>query len=232
VKGRLVYSKASIEETLLTFAKLGIVRALPLPLREVDTRSHLNGWDEPVIQGTPTLTQRLARAGDSRQIPLALAPGVKVKLASDGQNMLAKKVLTEFCSRFTPGGKLAIVRGSEDRWAYFDEDLLRTLGVVIQQHRQMPDVVVHFTKRNWIILVQLATSQGPVNEKRLTKLCSLFGGSKLDLVFVSAFLSRRDFSKCRRNIAWGTHLWAADAPDHMIHLNSGRFPEPYLTPST
>jgi hypothetical protein len=231
MKRRLLRSRAAIEETLLSFAKLGIVRTLPLPLPTIETRNRQHGLDEPLIQGTPTLTQRLARAGDSQQIPLALAPGVKIKFSSGGRNVLAKKVIAEFCSRFTPGGKLVHVGGSGTRWAYFDEDCLRTLGVVIQQHREMPDVVVHFTEGNWIVLIQLATSQGPVNEKRRTQLNSLFGGCQLDLVFVSAFLDRRDFSKCRRNIAWGTHLWFADAPDHMIHLNGGRFLEPYSAPS-
>ena len=91
----------------------------------------------------------------------------------------------------------------------------------------MPDVVVHFTKKNWLVLVEAVISHGPVNPKRLIELKALFSGSKAGLVFVTAFLNRRGLLKYLGEIAWETEVWSADAPDHMIHFNGERFLGPY-----
>lgn len=91
----------------------------------------------------------------------------------------------------------------------------------------MPDVVVHFTKENWLVLIEAVTSHGPVNPKRVTELKALFAGSKVGLVFVTAFLNRRGLLKYLGAIAWETEVWVADNPDHMIHFNGERFLGPF-----
>ncbi len=91
----------------------------------------------------------------------------------------------------------------------------------------MPDVVVHFTKQNWLILIEAVTSHGPVSPKRLTELKTLFANSKAGLVFVTAFLDRRGLLKYLGDVAWETEVWVADAPEHMIHFNGERFLGPY-----
>jgi hypothetical protein len=126
-----------------------------------------------------------------------------------------------------PGAKPVYVGDTGKKWAYFDPDYLRSLGVAIEEHGKMPDVVVHFTKQNWLVLIEAVTSHGPVNPKRLTELKSLFAGSKPGLVFVTAFLNGRGLLKYLGAIAWETEVWVADTPDHMIHFNGERFLGPY-----
>jgi hypothetical protein len=91
----------------------------------------------------------------------------------------------------------------------------------------MPDVVVHFTKQNWLVLIDAVTSHGPVSPKRLTELKNLFADCQAGLVFVTAFLDRRRLRKYLGEIAWETEVWIADEPDHMIHFNGERFLGPY-----
>ena len=174
-----------------------------------------------------TLAQRYAQARDMQRIPLDLARGVTIRLSPGGQNNLIKKIINEFCPRFTPGGKPVYVGDTGKKWAYFDAAYLRSLGVTVEEHGKMPDVVVHFTKENWLVLIEAVTSHGPVNPKRLTELKALFAGSKAGLVFVTAFLNRRGLLKYLADIAWETEVWVADAPDHMIHFNGERFLGPY-----
>ncbi|WP_308413816.1 BsuBI/PstI family type II restriction endonuclease, partial [Vibrio parahaemolyticus] len=50
------------------------------------------------------------------------------------------------------------------------------------------------------------------------------------VVFVTAFLSRKDFSKWMQEIAWETEVWLADRPEHMIHFNGDKFLGPHITP--
>jgi len=175
-----------------------------------------------------TLAQRYAQARSMRRIPLVLAAGVTIELSPGGQNALVRKVIDEFCPRFTPGARPLYVGDTRQKWAYFNKHGLGALGVVVEEHGKMPDVVVHYTDKNWLVVIEAVTSHGPVNPKRLAELKTLFAGSKTGLVFVTAFLDRRGLLKYLKDIAWETEVWVADAPDHMIHFNGERFLGPYL----
>jgi len=91
----------------------------------------------------------------------------------------------------------------------------------------MPDVVVHDTKRNWLLLIEAVTSAGPVDGKRRKELKELFAGCKAGLVFVTAFSTRDVMRSFLTQISWETEVWVAEDPDHMIHFNGERFLGPY-----
>jgi hypothetical protein len=71
------------------------------------------------------------------------------------------------------------------------------------------------------------TSHGPVNPKRRNELQALFKDSTAGLVFVTAFLNRKDMVKYLNEISWETEVWVAESPTHMIHFNGERFLGPY-----
>lgn len=174
-----------------------------------------------------TLVQRYAQEREMRRISLQLAPGMTVALSPGGQNVLVRLVIEEFCPRFIPGGMPIYVGDTADKWAHFDANYLAGLGVVVESHGPMPDVVVHYTTKNWLVLIEAVTSHGPVNPKRLAELQELFAGSTAGLVFVSAFLDRPTLNRFLAEIAWGTEVWVADSPDHLIHFNGERFLGPH-----
>jgi hypothetical protein len=99
--------------------------------------------------------------------------------------------------------------------------------VNVDSHGKMPDVILHFTKKNWLLLVESVTSHGPVDGKRHGELTKLFAGSKAGLVYVTAFPNRSIMSRYLSEIAWETEVWVADAPSHLIHFNGVRFLGPY-----
>jgi len=230
MKRKPTLSEASVEEILQSFVDLGLVRKVPLPLSTTEMTYRTPKRDnapQRYLTDARTLAQRYAQARDMQRIPLALASGVIIRLSPGGQNALVEKIINEFCPRFTPGGKPVYVGDTDKKWAYFDADYLRSLGITVEEHGKMPDLVVHFTEKNWLVLIEAVTSHGPVNPKRLTELRSLFVGSKAGLVFVTAFLNRRGLLRYLGEIAWETEVWVADAPDHMIHFNGERFLGPY-----
>ena len=51
--------------------------------------------------------------------------------------------------------------------------------------------------------------------------------STVGLVFVTAFLSKKDLTRYLGDIAWETEVWVADAPSHLIHFNGERFLGPF-----
>lgn len=161
------------------------------------------------------------------QIPVTLPTGQTLHLSAGGQNVLIKEIIEQFAPRFTPGGHLVYVGDAGDKHLVYDEAYLKKLGVVIDRHGKMPDVVIHYKDRNWLVLVEAVTSHGPVNMLRHTQLKDLFAGSKAGLVFVTAFLDRQAMREYLPDIAWETEVWVADAPTHLIHFNGERFLGPY-----
>jgi adenine-specific DNA-methyltransferase len=50
-----------------------------------------------------------------------------------------------------------------DKWGYLDAVLLAKVGVNVDSHGKMPDVVLFYPKRNWLLLVESVTSHGPAD---------------------------------------------------------------------
>ena len=188
------------------------------------------GWKarlERYLLAVETLKKRYAREREKRRIPVKLAAGKEIGLSPGGQNVLVKKIIDDFCQFFTPGGHILYVGDTQKKWAYFDTDALKSLGVEIEEHGKMPDVVVHHGEKDWLVLIEAVTSHGPVNPKRRQELKELFAGSKAGLVFVTAFLERRAMLKYLDDISWETEVWVAESPTHLIHFNGERFLGPY-----
>jgi adenine-specific DNA-methyltransferase len=167
------------------------------------------------------------RERDMALIPVRLPDGRELKLTAGGQNELVKKIIEEFCPRFTPGGIVVYVGDTGDKQRHVEAGYLGRLGVELDEHGKMPDVVVHLTGKNWLVLIEAVTSHGPIGLKRHNELRDLFRAARAGLVFVTAFLTRRAMTKYLANIAWETEVWIAEAPSHIIHFNGERFLGPY-----
>lgn len=174
-----------------------------------------------------SLRVRWAAERQMTRIPVTLPDGSEVSLSPGGQNVLIKEVLDGFCSRFTPGGRVLYVGDADEKFAVYDRDALESLGVVVEEHGKMPDVVVHDGERNWVVLVEAVTSHGPVNPKRREELRRLFAGCRAGLIYVTAFLDRATMAKYLDDISWETEVWMAESPSHLIHFDGVRFLGPY-----
>lgn len=162
-----------------------------------------------------------------KRIPVRLSRGKVLELSPGGQNELVSLILTEFCERFTPGSMVLHVGDAAKKWAHFDKEGLEALGVKVEEHGKMPDVVAYDVEKGWLVLIEAVTSHGPVNPKRRHELKELFKGSAAGLVFITAFLTRKAMLKYLGDIAWETEVWVAEAPSHLIHFNGERFLGPH-----
>jgi hypothetical protein len=188
------------------------------------------GWKNELLhylRTVDTLKKLYAREREMRRLPVNLANGKEIQLSPGGQNVLAKKIMDDFCPLFTPGSYVIYVGDTQMKWTYFDSDALSRLGVTMEEHGKMPDVVVYYAEKNWLVLIEAVTSHGPVNPKRRQELKALFSGSTAGLVFVTAFLDRKAMVKYLNDISWETEVWIAESPTHLIHFNGERFLGPY-----
>lgn len=177
-----------------------------------------------------TLVARYAMEREQNRIPVEIAPGKKITLSPGEHSELIRAIIANFAPRFAPRSVLVYAGDTGDKWAYFDAPLLAGLGVDVEPHGKMPDVVLHFTAKNWLLLIESVTSHGPVDGKRHAELAKLFAGSTAGLVYVTAFPNRAIMSRYLGEIAWETEVWVADAPSHLIHFNGVRFLGPYNAP--
>jgi len=174
-----------------------------------------------------TLAAKYAMEREQNRIPMQIAPGKEITLSPGVHSELIRAIVEDFAPRFAPGSVLIYAGDTGDKWGYFDAVLLAELGVDVDSHGKMPDVVFHFVEKNWLLLVESVTSHGPVDGKRHAELAQLFFGSTAGLVYVTAFPNRSIMGRYLSEIAWETEVWVADAPSHLIHFNGVRFLGPY-----
>jgi len=176
-----------------------------------------------------TLAARYANVREQNLVPVQIAPGKMIKLSPGEHSELIREIIQSFAPRFAPGAVLIYAGDTGEKWGYFEEPLLAKLGVGVETHGKMPDVVLHYPDRNWLLLIESVTSHGPVDGKRHAELAKLFAKSKAGLVYVTAFPNRSIMGRYLGEIAWETEVWVADAPSHLIHFNGERFLGPYTT---
>jgi len=189
----------------------------------LEWQSNLNTY----LSNCQTLTEKYAKARNLYKIPIVIALGKEICLSSGEHNELVKAIIEDFGPRFAPGGELVYVGDASNKWSYFNENLLKDLGITIDSHGKMPDVVIYYSKRNWLLLIESVTSHGPVDSKRHNELKTLFSQSSAGLVYVTAFPSRIVMTRYLSQIAWESEVWIADNPTHLIHFNGIRFLGPY-----
>jgi len=241
-------SRESIRrQTIHQFVQAGIVIPNPDQSRPVNSPNYVyeiekrtlkllktyksKSWEADLkkyLSNTKTLVSIYEQERALDKISLRVADEVEIYLSSGGQNKLIEKVIKEFCAYYAPKGKLIYVGDAKAKWAYFDQKALSAVGVkIIDTHGKMPDLIVHFKEKNWLLLIEAVTSHGPIDPKRKIELEELFGKSKAGLVYITAFLSKKDMVRYLEKIAWETEVWVAENPTHLVHLNGKRFLGPY-----
>jgi BsuBI/PstI restriction endonuclease domain/BsuBI/PstI restriction endonuclease HTH domain len=176
-----------------------------------------------------SLTAKYANEREMEFVPVQLRSGMKIRLSPGEHSALIRAIIEEFAPRFAPGSILVYAGDTGKKAGYLDRERLRDLGIAVDEHGKMPDVVLHDVERNWLLLIESVTSHGPVDGKRHSELMKLFAGASCGLVYVTAFPTRAAMARYLPDIAWESEVWVSDAPSHLIHFNGDRFLGPYRT---
>lgn len=184
----------------------------------LQTISSIVGWSGEFGQGTPRGAGKMASIA---------AEGVTIQLKPGKHYRLIKGLIEEFIPHFMPGSRVLYAGDTCEKLGYCDQEALRTLGAEIDVHAKMPDVVLHYPVKNWLLLVETVTSHGPIDRKRRGELASQFNSCSAGLLYLSAFNTRTQMLRYVEEISWETDVWLAEAPTHMIHFNGERLLGPY-----
>lgn len=175
----------------------------------------------------PGLAAKYGAARERNLVPISIPGGSSINLSPGAHSVLIRAIVESFAPIHIPEARLVYVGDTGDKYGYFDVEFLRELGVSVDRHGKMPDVVLYDIRREWLVLVESVTSHGPVDGKRHAELKSLFAGSRKGLVYVTAFPDRGVMREYLNEIAWESEVWVASAPTHLIHFNGDRFLGPY-----
>ena len=129
-----------------------------------------------------TLASEYARERARHRVPVHVEGNRAIDLSAGEHSRLIRDIIEEFASRFVPGSTLIYVGDAGDKWIYFDHDRLAALGVRVDSHGKMPDVVLHDAERSWLVVVEAVTSHGPVDDKRYAELTELFAGAAAGII--------------------------------------------------
>lgn len=198
---------------------LNLIRKFGTPAWNDELKTYLSTRD--------TLAKKYAQQRVMAQVPVQLASGRTIALSPGLHSELIKNIIDNFGSRFVPKGILLYAGDTGEKWGYCDEHMLEHLGIRLDLHGKMPDVLLYDSRRNWLFMIEAVTSHGPVNGKRHSELVGLFSSASAGLVFVTAFPSRSVMTRYLPDIAWETEVWVADSPTHLIHFNGDRFLGPH-----
>ena len=123
-----------------------------------------------------TLKHEIARKRDLARVPVTLPDGSQVALSPGGQNPLIKAIIEHFCPAFAPGGVVLYIGDTENKFVHLETAGLAALGVALDTAAKIPDVIVHHTAKNWLLLIEAVTSAGPVDPDHRTDTRTLKAG--------------------------------------------------------
>jgi type II restriction enzyme len=172
------------------------------------------------------LSKRYLKERSKILIPVKLSNGKLIKLSAGKHNELQAAIVHSFAARFAKGGAVLYLGDTAKKDLFIDEKKLKALGVPIDQHSKLPDVIIYDEKKDWLFLIEAVTSHGPVSPKRIVEMEELLEGCKSGRIYVTAFPDFNEFKKHSKNIAWETEVWLAETPEHMIHFNGDKFMGP------
>jgi len=176
----------------------------------------------------PSLAEVLKRKRNLELIPVKLPGGGVLKLSLGKHNELQKAVIEEFLTRYGQGAEVLYVGDTSNKALHLERKRLAQLKFIELSHDELPDVVAYDAKNNWLFLIEAVHSSGPMSEIRVLELRRILVNCTAELIFVTAFLTKKDYLKWAKHLAWETEAWIAESPDHLIHFNGYKFLGPHV----
>lgn len=179
------------------------------------------------LKNRPSLSELLLRKKDIAKIPIKIPDGTVLEFSKGEHNQLQREVIEEFLPRFGSGCALLYIGDTSNKYLFRNEKQLKDLGFFELSHDELPDIIAFDKTKNWLYLIEVVYSSGPMSEERVFELKKALNKCTADLIFITAFMSRGDFKKYILDIAWETEVWTADNPEHLIHFNGNKFLGPH-----
>ena len=161
------------------------------------------------------------------KLPIQLLGNNTLEISPRKSSYLKKAIIEKFLPRYATGCEVLYIRDTANKILHIEEEKLKELKFSLLANEDLPDIIAYNKKKNWIYLIVAVCSFEPMTEMRVFELKKMLKDCPAFLIFISTFISKNECKKWLLDIAWETEVWTADNPDHVIHLNGGKFFGPY-----
>lgn len=107
---------------------------------------------------------------DKRLVPIKLKGGQILRLSPGQHNVLQALVISKFLPFFSPNAEILYLGDTANKDLHINKPQLLKLGIPINEHSKLPDIVLYERRKKWIYLIEVVTSHGPMSPKRLFEL--------------------------------------------------------------
>jgi type II restriction enzyme len=128
-------------------------------------------------------------------------------------------IIESFVPHFTPDSTVLYLCDAENKFVIYEKERLEELGTSMTMHDKLPDIILYDEAKNLLFLIEAVTSHGPIRPSRLFELERSLKNCIPKRIYISAFFDFAEYGRYMLPIAWDTHVWMAEIPEHMIHYN-------------
>jgi BsuBI/PstI restriction endonuclease domain len=150
------------------------------------------------------------------KLQIRLADGSNFNLTRSKHNELQIDILEKFVGHYVKNALVLYLSDAANEFVIYDKERLKQLGVPATNHDKLPDIILYREDKNWLYLIEAFTSHGPISKKRLSELEQLFQHCKAARLYITAIPLMQDLEQYAEEIVWGTKVWVAEAPEHLI----------------
>lgn len=141
-------------------------------------------------------------------------------ILSPGPHNIIEKFLVEDVSvQLSNHAKVVYVGDTKIKDLYFNQELVDYVGLKIDIHQKIPDVIMCDDKNKILYLFEAVASSGPIDKLRKKELEELFNdwNNKHTIIFATAFLDSNLFKRFSNKIASGTSVYLIDQKREIIY---------------
>lgn len=147
---------------------------------------------------------------------LKRANGEVFSYASGRYNSLVVDILEVLVPYRVPDSVLLYVDDKVNRLLIYEHKVLEQLGVPHGFGNRLADIVLYQPERNRLYLVYAINRLGPLYKQRKDEKEMLLKCCSAERVYVSVVYNRSDYGHYAPFIAWGSQVWMAQIPEHVV----------------
>ena len=142
-----------------------------------------------------SLKEEMEHRRNLQKIPVALPSGENIELSFGEHNVLQKEIVENFLTKFGFNSQVLYIGDTTNKFLYKDDKKLEELKCFNIKHEELPDVIAYSKDKNLLFLCEAVHSAGPMSEIRVRKLKEQLNKCTAEIIFITAFLTKKDFQK-------------------------------------
>ncbi|MBM4430100.1 MAG: hypothetical protein FJ026_07105 [Chloroflexi bacterium] len=178
---------------------------------------------DKLVEGLRLPEQRRPKPAQDvhEDVPVRIAPEQIHTLSPGLHNLLEKAVVETLGPALLRRTEVVYLGDTAPRVGYQNRALMRQLNLPIDVSVALPDVILYSPQEPVLLVAEVVVSSGPITPARLAQLQKLTANTVtlgIQVLYISAFPSRRILRRFVEDIVWGSSVWIEREPHNIIHF--------------